>query len=147
MGEFPGTADGPLAGLGPGSRVAGYRLERQVGVGGMAVVFSAHDERLNRQVAVKLLAPALAADEGFRQRFLHESQAVAAVDHPHIIPVHDAGETGGVLFIAMRYVPGGDVRSLVSQAGPLTPIRVAAIVSQVASALDAAHAAGLVHGM
>jgi serine/threonine-protein kinase len=125
--------------------VAGYRLERQVGVGGMAVVFSAHDERLNRQVAVKLLAPALAADEGFRQRFLHESQAVAAVDHPHIIPVHDAGETGGVLFIAMRYVPGGDVRSLVSQAGPLTPTRVAAIVSQVASALDAAHAAGLVH--
>ena len=145
MGEFPGTASGPLAALGPGSRVAGYRLERQVGAGGMAVVFRAHDERLNRRVAVKLLAPALAADEEFRQRFLHESQAAAAVDHPHIIPVHDAGEAGGVLFIAMRYVPGGDVRSLLRRAGPLPPARVDAIISPVASALDAAHAAGLVH--
>ena len=145
MGEFPSTAGGPLAALGPGSRVAGYRLEHQVGAGGMAVVFSAHDERLNRRVAVKLLAPALAADEGFRQRFLHESQAAAAVDDPHIIPVYEAGEADGVLFLAMRDVPGGDVRSLLSRAGPLPPARVDAIISPVASALDTAHVAGLVH--
>ena len=145
MGDRRGRASGPLAGLGAGSRVAGYRLDHQIGAGGMAVVFSAHDQRLNRQVALKLLAPALAADERFRQRFLHESQAAAAVDDPHIIPVHEAGEADGVLFIAMRYVPGGDVGSLVSRAGPLPPARVAAIVWQAASALDAAHAAGLVH--
>ena len=111
----------------------------------MAVVFQARDERLDRHVALKLLAPALAADEGFRQRFLLESRAAAAVDDPHIIPVHEAGEAGEVLFIAMRYVPGGDVGSLVRRAGPLPPARVAAIISPVASALDAAHAAGLVH--
>ena len=87
LGDLRGTADGPLAGLRPGSRIAGYRLDRQVGAGGMAVVFRAHDERLNRQVALKLLAPKLADDEEFRQRFLRESQAAAAVDHPHIIPV------------------------------------------------------------
>jgi serine/threonine protein kinase len=151
MGDLRGTADGPLAGLGPGSRVAGYRLDRQVGAGGMAVVFRAHDERLNRQVALKLLAPRLADDAEFRQRFLGESQAAAAVDHPHIVPVFEAGEADeadeadGVLFIAMRYVPGGDVRSLVSRSGRLPPARVAAIISQAASALDAAHMAGLVH--
>ena len=145
VGDLRGKAGGSLAGLGPGSQVAGYRLERQVGAGGMAVVFQARDERLDRHVALKLLAPALASDEGFRQRFLLESRAAAAVDDPHIIPVHEAGEAGGVLFIAMRYVPGGDVGSLVRRAGPLPPARVAAIISAVASALDAAHAAGLVH--
>jgi serine/threonine protein kinase len=145
VGDLAGGVGGSLAGLGPGSRVAGYRLERQVGVGGMAVVFRAYDERLHRRVALKLLAPALAADEEFRQRFLHESRAAAAVDDPHIIPVHDAGEAAGVLFIAMRYVPGGDVRTLLRRAGPLPSARVDAIISPVASALDAAHAAGLVH--
>jgi serine/threonine protein kinase len=144
-GDLRGEASGSLAGLGSGSRVAGYRLERQVGAGGMAVVFEARDERLNRRVALKILAPALAADEEFRQRFLHESQAAAAVDDPHIIPVYEAGEADGVLFIAMRYVPGGDVRSLIHRAGPLPAAQVEAIVSPVASALDAAHAAGLVH--
>jgi serine/threonine protein kinase len=136
---------GSLAGLGPGSQVAGYRLERQVGAGGMAVVFRAYDERLDRRVAVKVLAPALAADEEFRQRFLQESRAAAAVDDPHIIPVHEAGEADGVLFIAMRYVPGGDVRSWMSHSEPLSPVRAEAIIAPVAAALDAAHAAGLVH--
>jgi serine/threonine protein kinase len=128
-----------------GSRVAGYLLEEQIGQGGMAVVFRAQDERLNRQVALKVLAPGLTADEGFRQRFIRESRSAAAVDDPHIIPVFEAGEADGVLFIAMRYVPGGDVGTLVRRQGPLTPARAAAIVSAVASALDAAHAAGLVH--
>jgi outer membrane protein assembly factor BamB len=134
-----------LAGLAAGSRVAGYLLEEQVGAGGMAVVFRARDERLRRVVALKVLGPGPAADEDFRRRFLGESRAAARVDDPHIIPVHEAGEAGGVLFIAMRYVPGGDLRGLLLRAGPQTPSRVAGIVSPVASALDAAHAAGLVH--
>src|SRR6266700_183028 len=128
-----------------GSHVAGYRLEQMIGRGGMAMVFRAVDERLGRQVALKILAPALAENEGFRRRFVAESRMAAAVDDPHIIPVHEAGEATGVLFIAMRYVPGGDVRTLIRQLGPLSPERAAAIISSVASALDAAHGAGLVH--
>ncbi len=128
-----------------GAQVAGYRLAEHIGWGGMAVVYRAHDIRLDRWVALKILAPEIARDESFRQRFIGESRAAAAVDHPHIIPVFEAGEAGGVLFIAMRYVGGGDVGTLVRRRGPLEAARVAAIIAQVASALDAAHAAGLVH--
>jgi serine/threonine protein kinase len=138
---FPRAADDFVA----GSRVGGYLLEEQIGRGGMAVVFRARDERLERQVALKILAPALAADDAFRQRFIRESRVAAAVDDPHIIPVFEAGEADGVLFIAMRYVRGGDVRSLLHRDGTLDAVRVAAIISPVASALDAAHTAGLVH--
>jgi serine/threonine protein kinase len=143
--EVAGDVDGFRIGFGSGARIAGYRLESRIGRGGMAVVFLARDERLGRQVALKILAPSLAADEGFRQRFIRESRAAAAVDDPHIVPVYEAGESDGVLFIAMRYVPGGDARSLVQREGPLPPWRAAAIISPVASALDAAHAAGLLH--
>jgi DNA-binding beta-propeller fold protein YncE len=129
----------------PGSRIAGYRLEEQIGRGGMAVVFRAYDARLDRRVALKILAPGLALDNAFRQRFIRESKAAAAVDHPNIIPVFDAGEASGVLFIAMRFVQGGDVRSLLDRTGPLSAARATGIISQVASALDAAHARGLVH--
>ncbi len=142
-GEIPGA--GVFAGFSVGSQIAGYRLEEQIGQGGMAVVFRAQDERLQRQVALKILSPTLAADEAFRQRFIRESRSAAAVDDPHIIPVFEAGEADGTLFIAMRYVPGGDVGTLVRRMGPLPGVRAAAIVSAVASALDAAHAAGLVH--
>ena len=146
MGQgVPADAGGGPGGLAAGSRVAGYLLEEQAGAGGMAVVFRARDERLGRPVALKVLAPGLAADADFRRRFLRESRAAAAVDDPHIIPVYEAGEAGGVLFIAMRYVSGGDVRGLLRREGPLAPGRVAAIISPVACALDAAHAAGLVH--
>jgi serine/threonine-protein kinase len=126
-------------------RLAGYLLEEQIGLGGMAVVYRATDERLGRRVALKLLAPALAQDTGFRQRFIRESRAAAAVDHPNIIPIYEAGETDGALFIAMRFVQGGDVRSLLERESPLSPDRVWSIVSQVASALDAAHEHDLVH--
>jgi DNA-binding beta-propeller fold protein YncE len=143
--DVPEGSGGALAGFGPGSRIAGYVLEEQAGAGGMAVVFRAHDIRLDRQVALKILAPAFAADEAFRLRFIRESRAAAAVDDPHIIPVFEAGEADGVLFIAMRYVRGGDVRSLLAHSGPLPPARVAEIISQVSSALDAAHERGLVH--
>ena len=144
-GGFREEADGLLSGFTVGSRVAGYRLEERVGAGGMAVVFRAWDERLGRRVALKILAPALAADELFRRRFIREARAAAAVDDPHIIPVFEAGEAGQALFIAMRYVPGGDARILVRQAPPLSAGHTAAMVSSVASALDAAHGAGLVH--
>jgi serine/threonine protein kinase len=134
-----------LAGFRAGSLVAGYRLEAQVGAGGMAVVFRARDERLGRLVALKLLSPALAADPAFRRRFIAESRAAAVVDNPHIIPVFEAGELDGVLFIAMRFVAGGDLRGVLEREGPLPPGRAAGFISPVASALDGAHRAGLVH--
>jgi len=137
----PARLGGLLTGLGPGSVVAGYVLEKLVGVGGMAAVFRARDERLGRVVALKLLA----GDEVVRKRFVREARAVAAVDHPHIIPVYEAGEAGGVMFIAMRFVAGDDLRLVVSRQGALRPRRAAAFISPVASALDAAHDAGLVH--
>jgi len=140
-GDSPSQLGGPLAGLTAGSRVAGYLLEKLVGVGGMAAVFRARDERLGRVVALKLLA----GDELVRKRFVREARAVAAVDHPHIIPVYEAGEAAGVLFIAMRFVAGDDLRVVVSREGALRPRRAAAFISPVASALDAAHDAGLVH--
>src|SRR5689334_24022035 len=91
------------------------------------------------------LAPGLAGDGEFRERFVRESRAAATVDHPHIIPVYGAGEADGILFLAMRYVPGGDLRSVLHREGPLQPERAAFLLSPVASALDAAHGAGLVH--
>jgi len=140
-GGSPVQLSGLLNGLGPGSRVAGYLLERLVGVGGMAAVFRARDERLGRVVALKLLT----GDEAVRRRFAREARAIAAVDHPHIIPVYEAGEADGVLFIAMRFVAGDDLRVVVGREGALPARRAAAFISAVASALDAAHAAGLVH--
>ncbi|MER8104950.1 serine/threonine-protein kinase [Kitasatospora sp. NPDC094016] len=128
-----------------GRRIAGYRLEREIGRGGMAVVYRAKDLRLGRTVAVKLLAPELARNEVFRQRFMHESEAAAAIDHPHIIPVFEAGEHDGILFIAMRYVEGGDLRGLMNRGGPFSAERTVRLALQIASALDAAHDHDLVH--
>ncbi|MET8450327.1 serine/threonine-protein kinase [Streptomyces sp. NPDC005209] len=128
-----------------GQQVAGYRIESAIGRGGMAVVYRAHDLRLDRTVALKLLAPELARNDTFRKRFTHESRVAAAIDHPHIVPVFEAGETDGVLYIAMRFVAGRDLRHLLDREGPL-PFDVAVrIAGQVASALDAAHEHGLVH--
>ena len=132
---------GPLTGLAPGFRVSGYVLERLVGVGGMAAVYQARDERLGRVVALKLLA----GDEAVRMRFVREARAVAAVDHPHIIPVYEAGEAGGMQFIAMRFVPGDTLQGVIRVNGALPSRRAAAFISPIASALDAAHAADLVH--
>src|ERR1700759_4378453 len=132
---------GPLTGLAPGFRLAGYVLQRLVGVGGMAAVYQARDERLGRVVALKLLA----GDEAVRTRFVREAHAVAAVDHPHIIPVYAAGESDGMQFIAMRFVPGDTLHGVIRVSGALPPRRAAGFISPVASALDAAHAAGLVH--
>jgi DNA-binding beta-propeller fold protein YncE len=128
-----------------GTQIAGYRLEKQVGRGGMGVVYRAHDVALERSVALKLLAPALADDPAFRERFLVESRLAASLDHPNVIPIHDAGEMEGQLYLAMRYVEGTDLKRLLTEKGPLEPARAIAICAQVASALDAAHARGLVH--
>ncbi len=129
----------------PGTQIAGYQVEAEIGRGGMAIVYRALDGKLGRLVALKILAPQLAEDESFRRRFIHESRAAAAVDHPNIVPVFEAGEAAGCLFIAMRYVGTGDVRTLLQRQGRLPLPRVVAIVSQVASALDVAHSRGLVH--
>jgi serine/threonine protein kinase len=132
--------------LGPGSRIAGYMIEEQVGAGGMAVVYRARDEVLGRVAAVKVLSPKLTVDEDFRSRFLRESRAIASVDEPHILPVYAAGDADGILYIATRFVAGGDLAGLVrANLGPLPPDRVANILTQVAAGLDAAHAIGLVH--
>jgi len=134
-----------LGGFRAGMPIAGYLLEAPVGAGGMAMVFRARDQRLDRLVALKILTPSLAGDQEFRRRFIAESQAAAAVDDPHIIPIYEAGEASGALFIAMRFVAGGDLRRVLSREGPLAPARAAEFISPVASALDAAHRAGLVH--
>ena len=142
--DFPsGLAESPV----PGNtgQIASYEMVSELGRGGMAVVYRARDVRLGRWVALKVLGEDLARDEAFRRRFIRESRAAAAVDHPNIIPIFDAGEVNGVLFIAMRYVGGQDVHSLLNRTGPLPSARATGIVAQVASALDAAHASGLVH--
>jgi serine/threonine protein kinase len=128
-----------------GVQVAGYRLEAVLGRGGMGVVYLAADLRLGRPVAVKLLAPELAADQTLVERFLRESQIAASIDHPHVIPLYEAGEDEGVLFIAMRYVDGSDLRHVLLRDGRLQPERAVRIVCQIASGLDVAHERGLVH--
>jgi hypothetical protein len=126
-------------------RVAHYRIVHQLGEGGMGVVLLARDEALGRNVALKLLAPRFADDVQFRARFVRESRLAAAIDHPNIIPIFEAGEANGQLFIAMRYVAGTDLRELLVADGALLPSRAIAIGEQVARALDAAHNAGVVH--
>jgi serine/threonine-protein kinase len=124
---------------------AGYRIDRRIGRGGMGVVYLATDLALERSVALKVLAEDLAKQPGFQRRFVGESKLAASVDHPNVIPIYAAGEHQGVLYIAMRFVPGQDLRTLLREEGRLEPERAARLVAQVASALDAAHAHGLVH--
>ena len=125
--------------------LAGYRIERLIGRGGMGEVYLAHDLRLDRPVALKLLSPELAEDEGFRDGLLRESRLAASLDHPNAVPIYEAGEEGGRLFVAMRYVAGTDLRALLRGEGALEPARAVGLAAQVATALDAAHTGGLVH--
>jgi WD40 repeat protein len=127
-----------------GTELAGYRIDSLLGRGGMSVVYLAEDLRLKRKVALKLLAAGLAEDESFRDRFLRESELAASIDHPNIVPIYEAGTTGSLLFIAMRYVEGRDLKERL-QRGRLEPREAAGLLAQMASALDAAHARGLVH--
>jgi len=127
-----------------GTKFAGYRVERLLGSGGMGTVYLATQESLNRPVALKLLSPALTADETFRARFRREGEVQAALDHPHIVPVYDTGETDDGLYLAMRYVRGSTLKDLIDD-GELDAARTLRLLAPVASALDAAHAAGLIH--
>ncbi len=129
-----------------GSQVAGYRIDALVGRGGGGVVYRATHRRLGRTDALKLLAPELTADQEFRRRFEREALMAGGLDHPHIIPVYDAGEADGVLYLAMRFVHGSDLATMIEHSnGVLDLRRTCAILRQVASALDAAHKKGLVH--
>ena len=128
-----------------GDLVAGYQVGALVGRGGMGEVYRALDLRLERPVALKLLSERLSDDEGFRDRMLRESRLAASLDHPNVVPIYEAGEADGQLFIAMRYVDGTDLKALLKREGALSPERAVAIAAQVADALDAAHAKGLVH--
>jgi len=128
-----------------GAEIAGYRVESFIGRGGMAVVYRAQDLRLGRKVALKLLAPELSRDERFQQRFIRESRLAASIDHPNIIPLYEAGEVDGAMYIVMRYVVGSDLKALMEREGLPDPARLLSLFRQVAGALDAAHAAGLVH--
>ncbi|MDX6682127.1 MAG: hypothetical protein QOG94_2166 [Solirubrobacteraceae bacterium] len=129
----------------PGDVFVNHRIEGLAGRGGMGVVYRARDLDLDRIVALKVIAPALAEEPDFRARFVAESKAAASIEHPHVIPVYYAGEREGVLFIVMRFVDGPDLRALVRAERTLDPERAASIVAQVGGALDAAHAHGLVH--
>ena len=131
--------------LDSGSSFAGYRIESVVGRGGMGVVYRATDLSLERPVALKLVAPELAEDELFRRRFLKEPRLAASLDHPNVVPIYEAGEHDGQLYLAMRFVEGSDMRTLLRREGGLPAERALDILAQVASALDAAHRRGLVH--
>jgi serine/threonine-protein kinase len=128
-----------------GRRLGGYRLENEIGRGGMGVVYRATELALDRPVALKLIAPQLAGDRSFHDRFLRESRLAASLDHPGILPVYAAGEADGELYLATRYVDGTDLRTMLARDGTLPLERALSVVGQVAYALDAAHARGLVH--
>jgi predicted ATPase/tRNA A-37 threonylcarbamoyl transferase component Bud32 len=125
--------------------LGGYRIERELGRGGMGRVYEAEHVHLQRRLALKVLAPHLTEDESFRERFVRESRLLAAIDHPNIIPIYDAGEIDGLLYIAMRYVEGEDLKALIERRRGLDPEVAVTIVAQIADALDAAHARDLVH--
>jgi tetratricopeptide (TPR) repeat protein/predicted Ser/Thr protein kinase len=147
-----GSSDGWAGGSGPltseltiGSEFAGHRLEALVARGGMGVIYRATQLRPSRPVALKLVSPGLVDHAGLRERFKRESEIAASIDHPNVIPIYQTGEEDGAHFIAMRWVEGTDLGTLIDREGRLEPHRAARIVSQVANALDAAHAHGLVH--
>jgi YVTN family beta-propeller protein len=129
----------------PGATFAGYRVVSLVGRGGMGVVYRATDLSLERPVALKLIAPELAEDERFRARFLREPRLAASLDHPNVVPIYEAGEHEGQLYLAMRFVEGSDLKSVLEREGRLPPERALAVLAQVAGALDAAHKRALVH--
>jgi len=132
-------------GLDVGDTLGTYRVEALIGRGGMGTVFLAEHLQLGRKVALKVLPPNLAEDPAFRERFIRESQLAASLDHPSIIPIYDADEREGILYIAMRYVEGTDLRRLLKAEAPLAPQQALRLLEPVSAGLDAAHAKGLVH--
>ena len=150
MAEEPTTspsaaAPGAEARLSPGTVFAGHEIVGEAGRGGAGVVYEAIHVRLGITHAVKVLPVSVAGDSTFRMRFERESQLAASLEHPNVVPVYEAGESEGLLYISMRFVTGGDLGEKLADEGPLEPARAAAIVTQVAAALDAAHHGGLIH--
>jgi len=143
-GIHPGLTHGEPH-LAVGTDFAGHRIDSFVGQGGMGLVFRATDRTLGRTVALKVIAPDAAGNPVFRARFERECRVAAAIDHPHVVDVYHAGEDEGMLYLTMRYVDGTDLRRLLRQEHRLDPARAVSIVSQIAGALDEAHALGLVH--
>jgi YVTN family beta-propeller protein len=128
-----------------GAVFAGHRIESEIGRGGMGIVYRATHLALDRERALKVIAPMLSADSAFRQRFQQESRLAASVEHPNVIPIHHAGEEDGVLYLSMRFVDGPDLRQVVDGQGPLSLVHAATLIAGVAAGLDAAHASGLIH--
>ena len=146
QGAWGDPASGPPVGdIRPGMTIGGYRVDAVAGKGGMGVVCRATQLALARTVALKVISPDFAGDPTFRYRFGQECQLAASLDHPNIVPIIEAGEDAGLLFVSMRWVEGVDLGCLVDNMGPLAPDRALGIVAQVASALDTAHGAGLIH--
>ena len=135
------TSDDPRL----GTVIAGYRIEERIGRGGMGVVYRAQHLNLQRRAAIKIIAPDLAESEGFRERFTREARIAAALQHPNIVTVYDAGEVDGMLYLAMQFIQGEDLAAILRAEGRLRPYRAIDVCRQVASALDAAHAMGLIH--
>jgi len=128
-----------------GTEIGGFRIESEIGRGGMGVVYLARQASPDRRVALKVITPTLANDPTFRERFQRETDAAASIEHPNIVPIYGAGESKGQLYLAMRYVPGTDLGTLIAREGPLEPGRAARICTQVAESLGAAHERGVVH--
>src|SRR3954453_12880853 len=128
-----------------GTQISRYRVEALVARGGMGLVYRARDARLDRPVALKVLSPELSDDERFRERFVRESRLAAAVDHPNVIPVYEADDWNGLLYIAMRFVDGVDLHTVLGASGRMETLAAMPLLTQAANALDAAHRVGLVH--
>ncbi len=135
-----------MSDLGLGQVLGGYRLDEVAGRGGMGVVYRASQIRLERVVALKVIAPELASDPVFRERFQREARLLASVDDPHVVPVYEADEADDQLFLSMRWIDGGDLADEIAQSGGLESARAQHLLAQVAAGLDAVHAHGLVHG-
>jgi serine/threonine protein kinase len=128
-----------------GKVLAGYRIEERIGRGGMGLVYRAEHLNLRRRAAIKIIAPELAETSGFHERFNREARIAAALQHPNIVTVYDAGDEDGLLYLAMQYIEGSDLSSVLRSQGRLRPYRALDVCRQVAAALDAAHAQGLIH--
>jgi serine/threonine protein kinase len=131
--------------LSPGSTFAGYEVENVVGAGGIGILYRARQVRLDRPVALKLVEPDLARDPVVRERLRREARTVAALEHPNVAPLYEAGEQGGTVYIVTRWVEGADLGTLILNDSPVEPARAARIAAQIAAALEVAHEKGLVH--
>jgi serine/threonine protein kinase len=131
--------------LAPGTTFAGYEIESVVGSGGVGVLYRARQLRLNRPVALKLVEPAVAVDPLVRERLRREARTVAALDHPNVVPLYEAGEENGAVYIVTRWIDGTELGALIRRDHPVRPARAARIAAQIASALEVAHEKGLIH--